>query len=108
MADSMANPLLLTMAEVAERLRVSQRTVQRLYQNRKLPFVRIGGQVRFPNAALTDWIVSQTIYTEEGSCANEETCLSEKIARTGGSPIATPAGARLAKVLGLPIAPKPL
>jgi excisionase family DNA binding protein len=88
----MADSLLLTVTEAAERLRVSPRTVQRLYRDRKLPFIRIGGQVRFPDAALTDWIASQTIYTEDGSRAKEEMCLSGKTARTGGSPIATPAG----------------
>jgi excisionase family DNA binding protein len=38
---------LFTIAEVAEILKVSIRTVRRLQQQRSIPFVKVGGAVRF-------------------------------------------------------------
>jgi excisionase family DNA binding protein len=38
---------LLTIAEVAELLKVSVPSVRRLQQGRHLPFVKVGGSVRF-------------------------------------------------------------
>lgn len=40
---------LLTVAEVAERLRVTPRTVYRLASDHVLTFIRVGGQLRFPS-----------------------------------------------------------
>jgi excisionase family DNA binding protein len=38
---------LLTVAEVAEQLKISISGVRRLQQARKLPFIKVGGSVRF-------------------------------------------------------------
>jgi len=40
-------PSLLTTAEVAEFLAVSERTVRRLVARGRLPCIRVGGQVRY-------------------------------------------------------------
>lgn len=52
---------LLTMDEVAESLRVSRRTVQREIAQCRLAAVRVGGQVRIPEAALAAYLEAQTI-----------------------------------------------
>jgi excisionase family DNA binding protein len=38
---------LLTLSEVAKLLKISARGVRRLQQRRKIPFVKVGGVVRF-------------------------------------------------------------
>lgn len=48
----MREPEFLTVEEVAELLRVSVRTVQRLLAEGKLPGVRVGRQWRIPRAEL--------------------------------------------------------
>jgi len=45
-------PHLLTLAEVAEMLSVSQKTVRRLVAGRKLPCIRLGRVLRFQPADL--------------------------------------------------------
>jgi excisionase family DNA binding protein len=40
-------PELLTIAEVAELLKIAVASVRRLQQQRKIPFVRVGGSIRF-------------------------------------------------------------
>lgn len=40
---------LLTVAEVADRLRVTPRTVYRLVAEHRLTFIRVGNQLRFPS-----------------------------------------------------------
>jgi excisionase family DNA binding protein len=46
-ADSRPSIELLTIAEVAELLKVSVSGVRRLQQARHLPFIKVGGSVRF-------------------------------------------------------------
>lgn len=50
-----ALPALLTLAEVAEFLAVSEHTVRRLVRARKLPCLRIGIQLRFDRTDLLRW-----------------------------------------------------
>ena len=47
---------LLTIRETAERLAVSQRTVQRLLKNGALPAFRVGGSVRISEDELERWL----------------------------------------------------
>jgi excisionase family DNA binding protein len=49
-------PRLLTLPEVAEALRVSEKTVRRLVARRVIPCVRIGGLLRFDHRDLAQWI----------------------------------------------------
>ena len=44
--------LTFTAREVAERLKLSRRTVYRLIARKEIPTVRLGGQYRIPAAAL--------------------------------------------------------
>ena len=49
----------LTVAELAELLKVTEATVQRWVRNRQIPFIRIGDVIRFDGAVLGDWIELQ-------------------------------------------------
>jgi excisionase family DNA binding protein len=45
--DAAPAPELLTIPEVAELLKVSVSTVRLLQQQRRIPFIKVGGSVRF-------------------------------------------------------------
>lgn len=47
---------LLTRHEVAERLALSLASVDRLLASGRLPFLRIGGAIRFRPAAIDQWL----------------------------------------------------
>ena len=47
---------LLTVQEVAELLKVSPTTVRRLQSDRRLPFIKVGGSVRFAKNDIVDFV----------------------------------------------------
>jgi len=51
---------ILTVPEVAEYLRVNQRTVYRLAVDRKLPAFKVGTSWRFKRADIDGWIAAQS------------------------------------------------
>ncbi len=52
---------ILTLSEVAEYLKVAERTIYRLAGARKLPAFKVGGAWRFSRAEIDEWIKRQTI-----------------------------------------------
>jgi len=50
----MSSNVLLSVVEVAQRLRVSSRTVQRLIRSQQLRAYRVGRQLRIPELAITE------------------------------------------------------
>ncbi len=52
---------LLTIKEVAEFLKVSPQSVRRLQQVRHLPFIKIGGSVRFDKSDLINYLKKQRV-----------------------------------------------
>jgi excisionase family DNA binding protein len=50
------NPIIMTVHEVAEYLRMSEAKVYRLARERQLPVVRIGKAWRFRKDLLDDWL----------------------------------------------------
>jgi excisionase family DNA binding protein len=56
MAVGLAEPPLLSLAEVARRLSISTRTVRRLIDAGYLEALRVGGQIRVEPAALDAYI----------------------------------------------------
>lgn len=52
---------LLTVTEVAELLRVSAPSVRRLQQRRRIPFVKIGGCVRFTKNDIISYLAKQRV-----------------------------------------------
>jgi excisionase family DNA binding protein len=55
-ADSASAVELLTISEVARLLRVSVSAVRRLQQARRLPFIKIGGSVRFSKTDIISYL----------------------------------------------------
>jgi excisionase family DNA binding protein len=54
---------LLTVAEVAHRMRVSKMTVYRLIHSGELPALRVGRSFRVPGKAATDYLASAYVET---------------------------------------------
>lgn len=53
-------PTVLTVAEVARRLRISRVSAYRLCRDRGFPAARVRGQIRIPAAAFERWLADQT------------------------------------------------
>ena len=52
---------LLTIKEVAELLKISQVSVRRLQQGRHLPFIKVGGSIRFAKIDIVGYLKKQRI-----------------------------------------------
>jgi excisionase family DNA binding protein len=52
---------LLTIAEVAELLKVSVSGVRRLQQARRLPFIKVGGSVRFLKSDIASYLEKRRV-----------------------------------------------
>jgi excisionase family DNA binding protein len=63
---------ILTITEVAEYLKIAERTLYRLAAAKKIPAFKVGGAWRFPRADLDEWIKRQTSETlgNDGSGAS--------------------------------------
>lgn len=59
LAGPAVTPRLLTRAEAAQYLNVSESTVKRMVQDHGLPYVTLGGQTRWDRADLDSWIEQQ-------------------------------------------------
>lgn len=58
--------LVMTVKEVAQYLRVNQRTVYRLAADRKLPGFKVGATWRFKRLDIDSWIAAQSIANTGG------------------------------------------
>ena len=61
---------ILTITEVAEYLKVAERTLYRLAAAKKIPAFKVGGMWRFPRADIDQWIKRQTAETLGGDRSN--------------------------------------
>ena len=55
----MSNDEILTLPEVAELLRIAEKTVYSLAQRGEIPAFKVGGQWRFKQADINSWIEKQ-------------------------------------------------
>ncbi|PIT76575.1 helix-turn-helix domain-containing protein [Limnohabitans sp. B9-3] len=55
---------ILTIKEVADYLKVTERTIYRLSQAKKIPSFKVGGMWRYPRKDIDAWIARQTTVTE--------------------------------------------
>lgn len=51
---------ILTLKQVAEFLKVTERTIYRLAAAKKIPAFKVGGTWRFSKAGITEWIRQQS------------------------------------------------
>jgi excisionase family DNA binding protein len=52
---------LLTLSDVAEILKVSVPTVRRFQQQRKIPFVKVGGSIRFARSDVASYLAARRV-----------------------------------------------
>jgi len=52
---------ILTIKEVAELLKISQSSVRRLQSDRYIPFMKIGGSVRFSKSDIIDYLKKRRV-----------------------------------------------
>ena len=57
----MSDNVLLTVDEVAERLRLSRNKVYELIHAHQIPHIRLGRKFRIPNLAFEKWIESASV-----------------------------------------------
>ena len=60
MTSSADDGEILTLRQVAEFLKVTDRTIYRLAAAKKIPAFKVGGTWRFSKAEITEWIQQQT------------------------------------------------
>lgn len=61
---------ILTLREVAEYLKIGERTAYRLVQDGKLPAFKVGGAWRLRRGALDTWMAQQTAANTEPKSSN--------------------------------------
>ncbi len=61
MATQPAQPRFLTVAEVAEQMRVSNMTVYRILHSGELPAIRVGRSFRVPAEALEKYLATNVV-----------------------------------------------
>jgi excisionase family DNA binding protein len=59
--DSSPTLELLTIKEVAEILKISATGVRRLQQGRLIPFMKVGGSIRFTKADVVSYLAKQRV-----------------------------------------------
>ena len=65
MATNSSDGSILTIKEVADYLKVNERTVYRLAGAKKIPAFKVGGTWRFQRSDIEQWIKSQTTGSQE-------------------------------------------
>ena len=64
MSLSAEGEVILTIKEVADYLKVTERTIYRLSQAKKIPSFKVGGMWRYLRKDIDAWIARQTAGTE--------------------------------------------
>jgi len=71
MPSSAADNAIMTIVEVANYLKVTERTIYRLAGAKKIPAFKVGGSWRFSKADIDRWIKEQSAVGEAGKADNE-------------------------------------
>ena len=70
MPSSAADNAIMTIGEVADYLKVTERTIYRLAGAKQIPAFKVGGSWRFSRADIDRWIQQQSL-TESGGAKDE-------------------------------------
>jgi excisionase family DNA binding protein len=70
MSTSTNEEQILTIKQVADYLRVTERTIYRLAAAKKIPAFKVGGTWRFSRSDIENWIRQQTVGSSEGATTN--------------------------------------
>ena len=63
---------IVTVREIAEYLKVTERTIYRMVKDKKIPAFKVGGSWRFRLDEIDDWIKSQTLEVKPGESGRGE------------------------------------
>ncbi|WP_303785795.1 helix-turn-helix domain-containing protein [Azovibrio restrictus] len=63
---------ILTIREVADYLKVTERTIYRLAGAKKIPAFKVGGTWRFSRGEINEWIRQQSAAPDEGNKKKEK------------------------------------
>lgn len=63
---------IITIKQVADYLKVTERTIYRLAAAKKIPAFKVGGTWRFSRAEIDQWIKRQTSEAQNNSSADDE------------------------------------
>lgn len=63
---------LLTKKEVAEKMKVSERTIDNFRKFQSLPFIKAGRSIRFSEAAIDGWLEKKHLYFPPDSSDTDE------------------------------------
>jgi excisionase family DNA binding protein len=66
MPSSPAENAIMTIGEVADYLKVTERTIYRLAGAKKIPAFKVGGSWRVPRADIDTWIRQQAVPVQSG------------------------------------------
>lgn len=67
MSTSASEGEILTIKQVADFLKVTERTIYRLAAAKKIPAFKVGGTWRFSRADIDSWIRQQAMQAREGT-----------------------------------------
>jgi excisionase family DNA binding protein len=81
MPSSRADNAIMTIGEVADYLKVTERTIYRLAGAKQIPAFKVGGSWRFSKADIDEWIKKQSIEGLDSSGA--EVSQSKKLSVRG-------------------------
>lgn len=70
MSTSTSEGEILTIKQVADYLKVTERTIYRLAAAKKIPAFKVGGMWRFLRADIDGWIARQTSMAQRDGCFN--------------------------------------
>ena len=69
MATKSSDNSIMTIGEVADYLKVTERTIYRLAGAKQIPAFKVGGSWRFSKADIDEWIKKQSVEGLDGSRA---------------------------------------
>ena len=82
MASRFPTTDILMIKDVAEYLKVTERTIYRLAAAKKIPAFKVGGSWRFSRADIDDWINEQSAVETGSAAAGKYSLALKKISKT--------------------------
>src|SRR3546814_12091044 len=89
MPTSTSEGEILTLKQVAEFLKVTDRTIYRLAAAKKIPAFKVGGTWRFSKAEITEWIQQQTQGGKADKTSPQEDLMRSEERRVGHECVST-------------------
>ena len=97
---------LMGVAEISQRLRIPEATIYKYVCQRRIPFVKLNGHLRFDPTAIDEWIKRNRVVPIAVRGACEDLCAGSSVRSNGalstnGKPLMLPARALVEKARAL-------